>query len=109
MLEMKYYKTFKGSDDILLVIGNKDAYRVAASYLGAASGCFLPASGLIDIKELGNIDRNMLSLSKKECLSFADICQILLNNERPSHDYLTIHSLPDIELLISIGEYESLP
>ena len=109
MLKIRYYKKFKGDEDFLVVTGNADAYRKAISYLEKADGCLLSSSDLFAIEYLGPIKANALTLTKGECSLLSKICRKLVTNGKAAHDYLSAQNLPDVDFLVSYGEYENLP
>src|SRR5262249_37945948 len=109
MLRMKYYKNFKGNESFLLIIGNFEDYKNAANSFRKLEGCALTSSKYIAIEDLGPVDSDKLILTKAECGSFAKICEKLTVKGQKAHDYFSIKTLPDVDFLISCGEYASLP
>lgn len=109
MLKIKYYKNFKGEENFLLIAGSADAYKNAISSIKKLDGCLLSSFDFITIEDSGSIDPGTLFLTKEECALFVNVCERLVNNKKAAHDYLSIQSLPEADLLISCGEYKTLP
>ncbi len=109
MLKAKYYNDFKDCENCILIIGDADSYKMAGLHFSRLNGGPLVPSEYISLENTNEINGNNLYLTKKEYSSFSEICSKLGMENRASHDYLTIASMPDIEFLISCGEYKSFP
>jgi hypothetical protein len=108
-LQIKFYKYFKGDEDLILVIGDSNAYKKASDLFKKLSGCSLLTSSAFTIEDLGHIHPNEVLFTPEECLSFARICDDIAKQNRGAHDYFSIKSLPDVDFLISYSEYATLP
>lgn len=107
MLKIKYYDKFKGDENFLLVTGDTNSYQKAISSLENLDSCLLPTSDFIILEDLGPIDPETLFLTQEECRSLKKICQSLLTQGKAAHDYFSTQSLPDVDFLISYGEYKT--
>jgi hypothetical protein len=109
MLKAKYYPDFKGLKNCALIIGDPESCTSASSYYRNMSSGPLMASGFIRFENENEFGEHPLIFTKDEYLLFAEILLRLADQATSSHEYFGIESEPDIEFLISCGEYGSLP
>lgn len=107
MLQAKYYKDFKGYENCLLIIGDSESFRKAVAYFHAREGGPLISGQHISIEYTSHIKQ--LFVNKEESKALAGICKKLADEKNPAHEYFSIPSSPDLEIIVSCGEYGRLP
>lgn len=108
MLKSKYYRNFKGNDDFLVIIGDSESYSKASAYFKNLKGGAL-ISEYISLEDLDVLNQSQIILTPEECSLFSEMCDKLSAANKASHFYLEVKNVPNLELLISYGEYADLP
>lgn len=109
MLYAKNYRNFKGYESCLLIIGDAESYKKAAAYFSARNIDLLTSNQYISIENSLLSEGFRLFLNKQENKSFVQACEKLAQSKSPAHEYLNSSSAPDLEIILSCGEYDHLP
>lgn len=109
MLRIKYFSSFKNNHPFLVVIATKDGLRRAYEYFGNSKGAYLNDPEVTEFCNIAPLTRDHLFLSSEECAAIAQHFKDLYDLGAPRHAYFDTVALGDqIEMIISIGEYEGL-
>lgn len=109
MLKARHYRDFKGCENCILIIGDAEDFRIASLHFSKLGGGLLSSLKQLSLESLNGIRTSDLSLTEQECVSFSEICRNLAMEGVASHDYFRIENIPDVEFLLSCGEYASFP
>lgn len=108
MLQAKYYEDFKGCKNCLLIAGDSESFEAAAMYFKTHNAGPLFSDKYISVKNV-QPDTKQIALTNQERKDFAAVCEKLAAEKKPVHEYFSVSSAPDMEIIISCGEYDKLP
>lgn len=109
MLRGKKYHNFKGIENCLLITGGAEDYRLVAEFLQNHKSGTVPFNDVVSLESGSGVDVGQLIFMPNEIQEFREICLNLSSHEKPAHHYMSKDGAPEIELLISCGEYDRLP
>lgn len=109
MLRGKIYHNFKGVENCLLIIGSVEEYRVVAEFFQNQNSSAVFFRDVISFEDEDTADIRQLIFKPDEARQFHEICLSLSSHKKPAHFCMNKDSAPEIEMLISCGEYDHLP
>lgn len=109
MLRGKIYPNFKGVENCLLIIGGAEEYREIAAFFENQNSSAIFLRDIVSLEDCGTADVRQVTFKPDEAMRFHEICLSLSSHKKPAHYYMIKDSVPEIEMLISCGEYDRLP
>lgn len=109
MLQAKYYQNFKGCTECLLIIGNQKDFFAAAAYFSNSENSLLLTSNVFKVIASGSLNADQLYITDHERSELINIFQNLAQSNDHGHYYFDLSAVPQVEVIVSCGEYSSLP
>lgn len=105
MLKVKYFAKFKTGFPTILIIGTQEDFLSAGNYLVDKEEVMLNDPKIIKYYGGQALSEYLLRLKEKECSKLSEIFLKCAEKTEGYHAYLTISTLPDVKVLISVNEY----
>lgn len=107
MLRIKYIPYFKDNEPYLLVTSTVEGFLNAARFFRQEHPSIVNDPSITVLSQVRGAN-SPLSLLPDERMALADIFERVGSSGKPCHDYFSIKSLPEAEIIISYGEYDDI-
>lgn len=108
MLRIKYIDAFKNNLPCLIITGDNESFSKAYEFFKDKPWAFLDDDAIVEKVEVGALAKEALFLTSYECGKIAEHFRNLAASEEPRHAYFDSEALGEAEIIISMGEYDSL-
>jgi len=105
MLKVKYFAKFKTGFPTILIIGTQEDYLSAGNYLEDKDEAMLNDPKIIKYYGGQALSEYLLRMNEKECAKLSEVFLKCSEKTEGYHAYVTLSTLPDIKVLVSVNEY----